>query len=67
MGYYLVDQVAGLDNGDVVEDGTLGSQGFELGFDQSDQFCDQFKGRSAYGSQSRLDHGNSLDVINPKI
>ena len=44
-----------------------GTQGFEVGLDQIDQFCDQFKGWSAYGSQSRLDHGNSLDVINPKI
>ena len=44
-----------------------GTQGFEVGLDQSDQFCDQFKGRSANGGESRLNHGNSLDGINPKI
>ena len=43
------------------------TQGFEVGLDQSDQFCDQFKGRSANGGESRLNHGNSLDGINPKI
>ena len=43
-----------------------GTQGFEVGLDQSDQFFDQFKGRSANGGQSRLNHRNSLDSINPE-
>ena len=61
-----VKKVAGLNQNNVVKHGAFMSQRFEVDLDKCNEFLEQFRGRSANVRNKSLDHGYSLDSIDPK-